>query len=195
MKILLVFFFTQIIPGFETSSCVRNTGFGFYFVLGERFGLCSSFKARLGENLEGGIKPAFLFKTNGETKAGVGADAFLKFLVFKRTKDYPFNFSLIPHSALYVEKNLFHFSFIMDFLIDYPIPLEKEFEIIPYGGGGLGIDFESKEIKAENKVDVYPGIEVKIGSLFKFTKKSGIFTEIFISSFNSALGLGVHFEI
>jgi hypothetical protein len=195
MKILISLFFVQIVPGFETSSLVKNTGFGFYFVLGERFGLCSSFEARLGENTQGGIKPAFLFKSNQETKAGVGVDGFLKFLIFKRTKDYPFNFSLIPHSAFYVEKNLFHFCFIMDFLIDYPIQLEKEFEIIPYGGGGLGIDFESKEIKGENKVDVEPGIEVKIGSLFKFTKKSGIFTEIFISNFNSALGLGVHFEI
>jgi len=195
MKLFLFLFFTQIVPGFETSSLVKNTGFGFYFILGERFGLCSSFKARFGENLEGGIKPAFLFKMNNETEPGVGVDANLKFLIFKRTKDYPFNFSLIPHSAIYFEKNLFHFSFIIDFLIDYPISLENEFEIIPYGGGGLGIDFESKEVRGENKVDVYPGIEVKIGSLFKFTKKSGIFTEIFISSFNSAFGLGVHFEI
>ncbi|MEO0283377.1 MAG: hypothetical protein ABIM03_05695, partial [candidate division WOR-3 bacterium] len=63
------------------------------------------------------------------------------------------------------------------------------------GGGGMGIGFESKEIKGENETDVYPGVEVKLGFLFKFTQKTSLFSEIFISTFNSAFGLGVNFEI
>ncbi|MEO0231442.1 MAG: hypothetical protein ABIM29_02755 [candidate division WOR-3 bacterium] len=195
MKMFLVLIINQIVPGFNVCEPVKNTGFGAYFLVGERFGFCASFEVRLSENLEGGIKPAFLFKSNGDTKAGIGVDGNLNFLVFKSKKDYPFNISVIPHTGFYFEEKLLHFFFLTDFLIDYKIPLEDKLEIIPYGGGGMGIGFESKEIKGENETDVYPGVEVKLGFLFKFTQKTSLFSEIFISTFNSAFGLGVNFEI
>lgn len=193
MKIFLVLMINQIVPGFDICEPVKNTRFGTYFVAGERFGFCTSFEVRLGENSEGGIKPAFLFKTNRETNAGIGIDGNLNFIVFKSKKDYPFNISIIPHTGFYFEEKLLHFFFLTNFLIDYKIPLEDKLEIIPYGGGGMGIGFESKG--GENETEVYPGVEVKLGFLFKFTPKTGLFSEIFISTFNAAFGVGVSFEI
>ena len=195
MKIFLALIINQIVPGFNVCEPVKNNGLGAYFVVGERFGFCLSFEVRLSENLEGGIKPAFLFKSDKNTKAGTGFDGNLNFLAFKGKKDYPFNISIIPHTGFYFEEKLLHFFFLTDFLLDYKIPLENKLEIIPYGGGGMGISFESKEIKGENVTEVYPGVEVKLGILFKFTPKTGLFSEIFISTFNSAFGVGVNFEI
>lgn len=195
MKIFLALIINQIVPGFNVCEPVKNTGFGGYFLVGERFGFCASFEVRLSENLEGGIKPAFLFKSDGDTKAGIGVDGDLNFILFKSKKDYPFNISIIPHTGFYFEEKLLHFFFLTDFLIDYKIPLEDKLEIIPYGGGGMGIGFESKEVRGENETEVYPGVEVKLGFLFKFTPKTGIFSEIFISTFNSAFGVGINFEI
>ncbi len=195
MKIFLVLIMNQIVPGFNVCEPVKNTGFGIYFVAGERFGFCTSFEARLSENLEGGIKPAFLFKSDRDTKAGIGIQGDLNFLVFKGKKDYPFNISIIPYTGFYFEEKLLHFFFLTDFLLDYKIPLEDKLQIIPYGGGGMGIGFESREIKGENETEVYPAVCVKLGFLFKFTTKTGLFSEIFISTFNSAFGVGVNFEI
>lgn len=195
MKIILMLILNQVLPGFETCQLTPRANFGAYFIVGNRFGFAGSFKTRLGHNFDAGLKPAFLFKGNGNTKVGIGVDGNFKFHVFKKTSEYPFNVSIIPHSGIYFEENLFHFSLLTDVIFDFPIPLENRLYIVPYVGGGLGMGFESKEKQGERVTDVYPSLEIKMGFLFRFTKKTGLFTEIFLSSFNTAFGMGINFEI
>lgn len=195
MKIILLLYVSQILPGFETCSLTKQANLGGYFIVGERFGFAGSFKARISSNFDAGIKPAFLFKGNHDTKAGIGMDGNLKFHIFRKTAEYPFNISIIPHAGIYFEEELFHFSFLTDILFDFPIPLEEKLYLIPYTAGGLGMGFESKEKHGETQTDAYPSLEIKLGFLFKFTEKTGFFTEIFVSSFNTAFGMGINLEI
>lgn len=195
MKIFMILIFHQILPGFETCSLTQRASFGSYFIVGERFGFAGSFKTRIGDNFDAGIKPAFLLKSNNDTKVGVGIDGNFKFRIFRKTIEYPFNISLIPHLGIYFEEKLSHFCFLTDVLFDFPIPLENRLYLVPYIGGGLGMGFESKERRGETKTQVYPSVEIKLGFLFKFARKTGLFTEIFLSSFNNAFGIGINFEI